>query len=417
MSFTERRGLWRPVCEPDDAALFMVNRSLISFVASLATMIVRQFLQWIEAAPPQGRAEAAHVLARAYLHSEVDEETRSGMEAAMTVLLDDPSPDVRYALADAVAASPEAPRHIVLTLAGDLVEIAALVLSRSPLFIDAELVDIVAAADEPLQVAVAGRSRVLSPVAAAIAEVGEPASVRALLENEGAEIARISLRRIAERFGDEPAMRELMLARPTLPPEIRQMLIRRLSDALGSLVVSKSWVADDRARTFTRDACDRATVALAAESETEELPALVEHLRVTGQLTTALLLRAVCAGNIGLFEAALSVLARVPEARVASLVRAGRLDALRAVYAKAGLPPVAFDAFAAALEACRVIAEEGAPRDRYRFTRHMVESVIAGYRDITDGEMNELMMMLRRFAADQARDAARDYARQAVAAA
>jgi hypothetical protein len=78
---------------------------------------------------------------------------------------------------------------------------------------------------------------------------------------------------------------------------------------------------------------------------------------------------------------------------------------------------MAFEAFAAALDTCRRIAEEGGPRDRYRFTRHMVESVLARYRDITDGEMNELAAMLRRFAADQARDAARDYARAATAAA
>ena len=58
-----------------------------------------------------------------------------------------------------------------------------------------------------------------------------------------------------------------------------------------------------------------------------------------------------------------------------------------------------------------------AAANRYRFVRHMVESVLARYRDITDGEMNELAAMLRRFAADQARDAARDYARAATAAA
>ena len=46
------------------------------------------------------------------------------------------------------------------------------------------------------------------------------------------------------------------------------------------------------------------------------------------------------------------------------------------LYAKAGLPQVAFDAFAAALDTCRKIAEEGGPRDRYRFTKHMVESVL-----------------------------------------
>lgn len=380
-------------------------------------MIVQRFLQWIETAPPGRRAEATHALARAYLYSDIDEGTRYAMEAAMTVLLDDPSPEVRYALADALGAYSDVPRHIVLALASDQAEIAALVLSRSPVFIDAELVDLAAAAETRLQVAIASRQNLSSAVAAAIAEVGEEAACRSLIDNRSADIARISLRRMAERFADEPGMRETMLARHDLPPEVRQLLIQRLSAALGDLVVVKSWVSEDRARAVTRDACDRATVALAAETETEELVALVEHLRVTGQLTTALLLRAVCAGNVAFFEAALSVLARVPEARVASLVRSGRAGTLRAVYDKAGLPAVAFDAFVAGIETCRRLADEEGPRDRYRFTKHMVESVLARYQDITDGEMNELTSMLRRFAADQAREAARDYVRAAVAAA
>ncbi len=379
-------------------------------------MIVQQFLRWMETAPAARRADATYALARAYLVSDVDDEMLSGMEAAMTVVLDDPSPEVRFALADALAAGLEAPRHIMLALVTDRTEIAALVLSRSPVFIDVELVDVVAGAEEALQIAIASRPRLSNAVSAAIAEVGDRQACLRLIHNEGASIARISYRRMAERFGDDAEMREALLQRPSLPPDVRQMLIRRLSSALGELVVHKSWVPEERAWAVTRDACERATVALAAESETEELGALVEHLRVTGQLNTALLLRAVCAGNVALFETALSVLARVPEARVTSLIRSGRLQGLRAVYNKAGLPPMAFEAFVAALDTCRKIDEEGGPRDRYRFTLHMVESVLARYRDITDGEVNELTAMLRRFAADQARDAARDYARVATAA-
>jgi uncharacterized protein (DUF2336 family) len=323
---------------------------------------------------------------------------------------------VRRALAEALSDSPEAPRHIILALAADQVEIAAIVLARSPVFIDEELVDVVAASDERLQGAIAARKGLSGAVSAALAEVGDPAACRVLIANQRAHVARISLRRMAERFGDDPEMRERMLARAGLPPDVRQLLVRRLSDALNELVVVRSWVPEERARKVTHDACDRATVAIAAETESEDLPALVEHLRITGQLTTALLLRAVCAGNVGLFETALSALAHVPESRVSGLVRAGRTSSLRAVYAKAGLPAVAFDAFAAALDTCRRIAEEGGPRDRYRFTKHMVENVLARYHHITEGEMNELTGMLRRFAADQAREAARELARAASAA-
>jgi uncharacterized protein (DUF2336 family) len=379
-------------------------------------MIVQQFLQWVETAPAGRRAEAAYGLGRAYLSSRHDEDVRSGMEAAITVLLDDASPDVRFALADALAASPEAPRHVIITLAADQPHIAAVVLARSPLLIDSELVDIVAAASEPLQIAIAARPVVSSTVSASIAEIGERDVCLALVANPGATIARVSFKRIVERFGEDADIREAMFARGDLSAEVHQMLVRHVGDLLGNMIVVKSWVSEARAKTVTREACDRATVAIAAETETVDLPALVEHLRITGQLTTALILRAVCAGNVDFFEAALAVLARVPQQRVASLVRAGRTTALRAVYAKAGLPRLAFDAFAAALDTWRRMAEEGEPDDRYRFTREIVDAVIARYADITEGEANELAAMLRRFAADQARDAARDFAREASAA-
>jgi uncharacterized protein (DUF2336 family) len=379
-------------------------------------MDVREFLLWMETAPAGRRAEAGHALARAYLQVDVDEETRGAMEAALTVLLDDDAPEVRYGLADALGASDQSPHHIIAALAGDHAEIAAVVLSRSPLFIDPELVDIVAVASGLLQEAIARRPVVSQSVAAAVAEIGEKEACLALLANGAAEIARISFTRIAERFGDDRDVREALFAREDLSPAVHQLLVRAVGDQLGAMVIGKAWLPEARAHTVTREACDRATVAIAAESETEELPALVEHLRVTGQLTTALLLRAVCAGNVAFFETALGILAHVPARRVADLVRGRRMSGLRAAYARAGLPPVAFDAFNAALGVWRQAAETGGIEDHYRFTVETVNAVLARYGNIGDGEMNELASMLRRFAADQTREAARDYVRAAVAA-
>lgn len=377
-------------------------------------MDVREFLLWMEAAPSGQRAEAGYALARSYLHAEVDQQTRNDMEAALTVLLDDDAPEVRYALADALAASEAAPRHIVVGLAGDHAEIATLVLARSPLFIDSELIDIVAAASGVLQAAVAGRPLVSQQLSAAIAEVGEKAGCLALVANPGATIASISFRRIAERFGDDVDVREALLARDDLAPSVRQLLVRAVSERLNAMVVDRAWLPETRARVVTREACDRATIAIAAESETQELPALVEHLRVTGQLTTALLLRAVCAGNMGFFQAALSVLTGVPERRIEGLVRGRRVNGLRAAYIRAGLPAYAFDAFNAVLDVWRRAPESG-PEGRYRFIAANVETVLTRYRNLGESEVRELTAMLRRFAAEQTRDAARDYVR-AVAA-
>ena len=72
-------------------------------------MIVRQFLQWVRNAPPGERAEATSALARAYLHSDLSADDLAAAEGAMIMLLDDPSPLVRRALADVFASAQKAP--------------------------------------------------------------------------------------------------------------------------------------------------------------------------------------------------------------------------------------------------------------------------------------------------------------------
>ena len=76
------------------------------------TMIVRQFISWIRTAPAGERAEATRALARAWLISDLSEDDRIAAEGALLMLLDDPSPLVRQAMAEVFARSAEAPAAI-----------------------------------------------------------------------------------------------------------------------------------------------------------------------------------------------------------------------------------------------------------------------------------------------------------------
>src|SRR5262245_15948831 len=135
-------------------------------------MIVRQFLHWLRTAPSGNRAEATSALARAYLYSDLSDNDRAAAEGAMIMLLDDPSPLVRRALADVFAGCADAPPTVVHALAADQPDVAEPVLRRSPLLLDADLVEAVAAGEGARQTAIAGRVELPSSVAAAIAEVG-----------------------------------------------------------------------------------------------------------------------------------------------------------------------------------------------------------------------------------------------------
>src|SRR5919206_1504267 len=87
--------------------------------ARSVAMIVRHFLQWVRTAPAGQRADATSALARAYLHSDLSPDDRIAAEGAMVMLLDDPSPLVRHALAEALGSSRDAPATVMHALIND----------------------------------------------------------------------------------------------------------------------------------------------------------------------------------------------------------------------------------------------------------------------------------------------------------
>lgn len=305
-------------------------------------MIVRQFLHWLRTAPAGERAEATAALARAYLYSELSVNDRAAAEGAMMMLLDDPSPLVRRALSESLASSRKAPPSIVVALTLDQPEIAAPVLERSPLLLDSDLVDAVALGNAQVQAAIARRQGLPTAVAAAIVEVGSPESCLLLLENPHAEIAIFSVNRMVERFGHLAAIREVLLARDDLPAPTRQSLVAKLSSTLANFVVSREWLGPDRAQRVVKEACEKATVILAAETPETQVRPLIRHLRETGQLTAGLILRALLSGNVTLFEEALADLSGMALARVVGLVHDRGSSGFRAIYEKAGLPDTAY---------------------------------------------------------------------------
>src|SRR5947209_11535952 len=377
-------------------------------------MIVRQFISWIRTAPAGERAEATRSLARAWLISDLSHDDRIAAEGALLMLLDDPSPLVRQAMAEAFARSTDAPAAIVRALSADQPPSALPVLEHSPLLIDADLVDIVATGNDEVQCAVARRVALPASVCAAIAEVGCAAAALELIENSCAELAPFSWNRIVERHGHLAAIREAMLVLEDLPAATRAALVAKLSETLAQFVVARNWLSPDRAERMTVEARDRSTMNIAARSRGEDMQGLVRHLRITGQLTAGLILRALLSSNLELFDAALAELTDLPLARVSALLHDRGGNSLHALLRRAGLPETTFAAFQVALDAFREQGFVDTHDSAARLRRRMVERVLTHCE--TDGGATEpLMILLRRFATESAREEARLFCDELIA--
>ena len=377
-------------------------------------MIVRQFISWVRTASAGERAEATRSLARAWLISDLTPDDRAAAEGALLMLLDDPSALVRQAMAEAFARSAEAPAAIVRALSLDQPSVALPILEHSPLLIDADLVDIVATGNCDMQCAIARRIKVPPPVCAAIAEVGSAAAALELIENPYAELAPFSWDRIVERHGHLAAIRESMLMLDDLPAATRAALVAMLSETLAQFVVAKNWLSADRAGRLTSEARDRSAITIAARSRGEDICGLVRHLRVTGQLTAGLIMRALLSGHLELFEAALAELSDLPIARVSALLHDRGGASLQALLKRAGLPESTFAAFRVALEVCHEIGFADSMGTAARLRRRMVERVLT--RCETDENATEqLLILLRRFAMESAREEARQFCDELIA--
>jgi uncharacterized protein (DUF2336 family) len=377
-------------------------------------MIVRQFISWVRTAPAGERAEATRSLARAWIISDLTEEDRAAAEGALLMLLDDPSPLVRQAMAEVFARSTEAPGAIVQALSLDQPSVALPVLEHSPLLIDADLVDLIATGSCETQCAIARRVNLPPSVCAAIAEVGTASAALELIENACAELPAFSWDRIVERHGHLAAIRESMLVMEDLPAATRVALVAKLSDTLAQFVVARNWLSADRAVRIAGEARERSTVNIAAVSRGDDMSGLVQHLRATGQLTAGLILRALLSGNLELFDYALAELSGLPPARVSALLHDRGGASLQALLTRAGLPESTFAAFRVALEVNHEIGFVDTPGGAARLRRRMVERVLTQCE--TDPKTAEpLLILLRRFATESAREEARMFCDELMA--
>ena len=344
------------------------------------------------------------MLARAYAKARIAQDDRRAAEMAMIVLLDDPAPKVRLALAEALADNADAPRAVVLPLAEDQPEIAAHILLRSPVLTDADLVDLAARGSDATRMLIAHRATVSRPVSAALAEVGEAAELAALLENEGAAFSRRSLTRIADRLGHDGEIRALLLDRTDLPSDARHALVEKIGTALAGFGLIRAAVGPGRVERITREACDVATISMVADVPPAEMPALVEHLRLAGRLTPVFLMHGLCTGRVEFFAVSIANLSGQAEGRVRSILSDGREAAVRALYEAAGLGRDISALFAEATMLWRREAKGGDG------LLSVSERLLARAREAGNASCQSMLELVERLTIAEQRQTARSYA-------
>lgn len=304
-------------------------------------MIVEAFLRWAETAKASERAKAARALAMAYLQGRLHDDQRETALSAMCYIANDPSPKVRKELAIALSGSPQAPKHLLLSLAKDQADIAAYILLNTCQFSDEDFIEILASGSVETQALICARDDLSIGLCAAISEIAECPAVSVLLENQKAHLSRQSLSRIAERFGDVNDIRGLLLERDDLGACGRQMILQNAALALKEDETICALLGSHRINNIVDDALEAEMLALIERADVSQMTDLVSLLVSCDQLTELLMIKAFFLRLDEFLCAALTVLSGEDAQRLRKVLLSARPNTLEHVLRSAGLTETA----------------------------------------------------------------------------
>jgi uncharacterized protein (DUF2336 family) len=256
---------------------------------------------------------------------------------------------------------------------------------------DDDLVAIVQRASAPKQTAIAGRSAVSERVSDALVTHGAEEAVAALMGNEGARIAEPSLEQAVGRFAASDAVKEAMVRRDALPPAVAERLVALVSRRLQDHLVRHHNLPASTAADLVMRGRERAVIRLSAGADDADLRQMVAQMHHTGRLTPSLMVRAICTGDLGFFEAAMAELTGVKLENVHILLHDGGPNGLAALYRRAGLPPALFSCVRAAVDVVNETGFDGEAHELERFRARVITRVLTRVEDFDPGDVDYLV--------------------------
>jgi uncharacterized protein (DUF2336 family) len=297
-------------------------------------MSVGVFLLWLETASVDARSDAAIMIAASFTPAMPLEE-RCAAEASLAVLLDDPSPVVRQALAERLSLTAAAPRQALHALALDQIEVAAPILVRSRLD-EATLVEAARKGGREAAVYVADRANLPAGVCREIALHGNLEACLVLVANTTAHLDEEAFSVIVDRHRDAPELRGMLLRDRRATLQLRQRLVDAACDALCSAPLVARLLGEVRASELARETAASAVVELVDTAHIDDLGPYVCSLRDAGRMTTGLVLKALVTGRIDFVATVLCELSGRNEAQVRSILIHGGERALDALLGEIG---------------------------------------------------------------------------------
>ena len=353
---------------------------------------------------PRTRARTTAKIAAQFDARVLSPAERQIAEDIFRALVKDTGVLVREALSAHLKSTPDLPHDVALALAKDVDSVALPMLKFSEVLTEEDLIEIVRGQEPAKQAAIAQRPTVTARVSEALVDTGNEQAVARLVGNEGAALSEAVLDRVIDCYEESAAVTDSLVRRVNLPPAISERVVSALSERLQDYLVSKHEVSPDLASTLVLQARERATMTLVDYGSSDaELESLIEQLHRKERLTSSLLLRALCVGDLNFFERAMARVTALPLHNVRVLIHDKGMLGLEPLYLRTGMPKALYPAFRAAISLVVETDYDGGSNDRQRYVERIMQRLLTKFEDpstrIEKDDIEYLMAKLGQIAA------------------
>jgi uncharacterized protein (DUF2336 family) len=302
---------------------------------------------------------------------------------------------VRQSLAQNLRTAQRLPHDVAVQLARDVEAVALPILQESTVLTDADLLSIVAEGSDKKHEAIAERPNVSTQVSEALITSAGETAVTKLMNNATAQIAPQSLDKAITRFQASESVKEAMVQRSALPVVVAERLATLVSDRLRDYLVAHHEMSATVAADLVLQSRERTIVGLAAGSSEQEIEKLVQQMFHNGRLTPSIVLRALCMGDVLLFESAVAIMANIPLVNARILIHDGGQLGLKTVYEKANMPASMLPIVRAAIGIVHETELTGASAseiESYRAT--VIERIVTQFEHFSSEDIDYLITKL-----------------------
>ena len=307
-------------------------------------------------------------------------------EDIFRIMIRDTEIKVREILSDSLKNCTDLPKDVVENIIKDADSIALPFIQYYSSLTDEDLIKIIDSQNIERQKAVASRSNVSSNVSDHIVNTCHPDVVSYLISNEGADINEKTFETIVNKYPKNEDIKTRMIYRSELPVSVIEKIIDQLSSKLKNHLVLNHNLPKDLASNLIEEVKEKITLNISEEYSTDQqIEELVHQLYKANRLTSGLITRAICLGDLTFFEYALVYLSETPISEVRKILFNNQADFLvRNLLRKAFIPKSMFPAIFSALKIVREIKFDCGRSNKKAFGHKVVERILSYIKDNED---------------------------------